>query len=656
MGIFDQIKSAVSVKEIVEMYHAPLNRNNKVCCPFHQEKTASLSIDINQNMWKCFGCGLGGDGIRFVAKLKGIEDIDAAKMIIQDFHLNIDYESESSKTPQGEMRNYIRECQKHVEETNYFEQRGLASTTIKEFGLGYDPKDKSVVIPYSPSMVYYQKRFVKDKRFYKPDSEKYGHEPIWHPENLELKDKTPVFIVESPICAMSIAQYGGKAVALCGTSNVSRFADFVATKKPHGTPVICMDNDEPGKKAEKELVARFKAMKQKHIVYNIAGECKDPNELLLKSANKLCKNIALAKKEAILNSREREDIISLEALCNLGVKPKEFIVENMIPEDALCVLAAASKVGKSWFVLQLAIAIVCGETFLEEQTHPCSVLYYALEDSDSRMVYRKNKLTNGKEIPKNLYIKMETKTFDTGLLEEIEHYQNRIPNLKLVIIDTLQLVRGTPRRNEGAYAFDYREMSVLRKFCADNKVTLIMVHHSRKQEDDGDTFNMISGSNGIMGASDATLFINRKKRMDENEPFKMSQTGRDVKQCERLIERSEDGHWSKVANAEEKARRQEEQAFNNSKVVQLILALMKKQPSGWSGTTREFVKEGINLFNEHIGTESEVGKEINRIELELLRKHRINHEWKRSSGGNRHFFKPSSPPSLFNYHGDDDDN
>ena len=82
MGIFDQIKSAVSVKEIVEMYHAPLNRNNKVCCPFHQEKTASLSIDINQNMWKCFGCGLGGDGIRFVAKLKGIEEIDEAKMII----------------------------------------------------------------------------------------------------------------------------------------------------------------------------------------------------------------------------------------------------------------------------------------------------------------------------------------------------------------------------------------------------------------------------------------------------------------------------------------------------------------------------------------------------------------------------------------------
>ena len=656
MGIFDQIKSAVTVKDIIERYHQKANRNNKVCCPFHHEKTPSLSIDTKENMWKCFGCGVGGDGIRFLAKFQNIEDYEAAKLIIDDFRLSIDYESEFAKSPQGELRTYIREAQSHIEQTDYFEKRGLSKATIKAFGLGYDPKEKAAVIPYSPAMVYYQRRYTKDRRFYKPKSDKYGAEPLWHPENLELKSKTPVFVVESPICAMSIAQYGGTAVALCGTSNAQKFIEGVKKRKPQGTLIICMDNDDPGKAAEKELVTAFKAAKIKHIVFNVAGDCADPNDLLMKSANRLCRNIEEAKKEAMLASRERKDIISLEELCRMGVKPKKFLVENMIPEDALCMLVAASKVGKSWFVLQLAIALVSGETFLDEPTNPCSVLYYALEDSDSRMVSRKNKLTGGKAIPGNLYIKMETKTLETGLLEEMEHYIQKIPNLRLIILDTLQLIRGTPRRNEGAYAWDYRELSLLRKFCADNKVTLIPVHHSRKQEDEGDTFNMISGSMGIMGASDATLFIGRKKRMDDNEPYKLSQTGRDVKQCERLIERSEEnGRWSKVGNAEEQARKREDEAFNNSKVVKVVLALLKRNPSGWSGTAREFVKEGIALTGEFIGTELEVGKEMSRIEMELLKRHRIDHETKRGNKGCKHTFKPHNPYSLFNYNRRDDE-
>jgi len=656
MGLFEEIKQAVSVTAIIERYHAKLNRNKKVVCPFHKEKTPSLSVDEKENMWKCFGCGVGGDGIRFLAKLKGIEDFEAAKQIIQDFGLNINFDTEFSKSPAGELRAYIEETQKHVGETDYFTKRGLTPATIKNFGLGYDPKEKAVVVPYSPKNIYYQRRYTADRRFYKPASEKYGHEPLWHPEFLERGDKTPIFVVESPICAMSIAQYGGTAVALCGTSNAKRFAEEVVKMKAkiRGALVICMDNDEPGKKAEKELCTAFKAAKVKHLVYNVAGECNDPNELLMKSANQLCRNVEEARKEAMLASRERKDIISLEELCRMGVKPKHFLVENMIPEDALCMLVAASKVGKSWFVLQMAISLVIGENFLGERTNPCSVLYYALEDSDERMVFRKNKLMGGKPIPTNLFISLEAKNMENGLLEELERNIEKYPSLRLIIIDTLQLVRGTPRRNEGAYAWDYRELSLLRKFCSDNKVTLLLVHHARKQEDDGDTFNMISGSMGIMGASDATLFIGRKKRMDEQEPYKLSQTGRDVRQCERLIERNEEtGRWTKVGNAQEQAKKREDEAFSNSKVVKVILALMQRQPSGWCGTTREFVKEGITLFNEHLGLESDVGKEINRIEMELLKRHKIDHESKRSKGGTKHTFKPSRPHNLFNQTNED---
>jgi hypothetical protein len=318
-------------------------------------------------------------------------------------------------------------------------------------------------------------------------------------------------------------------------------------------------------------------------------------------------------------------------------------------------LVAASKVGKSWWVLQLAIAVVSGEEFLDEKTSSHAVLYYALEDSDSRMVARKNKLTKGKAIPNNLYIKMETKTLETGLLDELEQYINNLHDLKLIIIDTFQLIRGTPRRNEGAYAWDYRELSLLRKFCSDNKVTLLLVHHARKQEDDGDTFNMISGSMGIMGSCDATLFIGKKKRMDENEPYKLSQTGRDVRQCERLIERSEeDGHWHKIGSPEEQLKRREDEAFNNSKVVKLILSLLERQPSGWSGTVGDFVREGIVTYKECIGKDADIGREINGIRNKLLQHYNIDHTLKHSRKGNIHTFKPYKAFSLFTYNEEND--
>ena len=66
MGVFEEINNLVSVREIIEHYHQPLNRDNKVSCPFHNEKTPSLSVKENDNMWKCFGCQKGGDGITFV--------------------------------------------------------------------------------------------------------------------------------------------------------------------------------------------------------------------------------------------------------------------------------------------------------------------------------------------------------------------------------------------------------------------------------------------------------------------------------------------------------------------------------------------------------------------------------------------------------------
>lgn len=59
------------------------------CCPFHDDKHPSMKID---QTYYCFGCGEKGDAINYVAKTFGLSQIEAAKKIIQDFHLPIESE------------------------------------------------------------------------------------------------------------------------------------------------------------------------------------------------------------------------------------------------------------------------------------------------------------------------------------------------------------------------------------------------------------------------------------------------------------------------------------------------------------------------------------------------------------------------------------
>lgn len=62
-------------------------RNYVGLCPFHQERTPSFTVTPEKQMFYCFGCGAGGDGIAFVARLRGLRPLEAAKLICRHFGL-----------------------------------------------------------------------------------------------------------------------------------------------------------------------------------------------------------------------------------------------------------------------------------------------------------------------------------------------------------------------------------------------------------------------------------------------------------------------------------------------------------------------------------------------------------------------------------------
>lgn len=89
MPIADEIKARLTMPDIFARYGFEPNRNGFLRCPFHDEKTASLSAYDGGRRWKCFGCGKQGDVISFVMELYGIGFGQALIRINDDFCMGL---------------------------------------------------------------------------------------------------------------------------------------------------------------------------------------------------------------------------------------------------------------------------------------------------------------------------------------------------------------------------------------------------------------------------------------------------------------------------------------------------------------------------------------------------------------------------------------
>lgn len=627
--IFETVKNSVKIADVVQDYGVQLNYQGQGLCPFHKEKTPSFSVKREDNIFKCFGCGESGDAISFVAKIKGIEPIEAARELAERYHIEI----EGKKTGKpATITEYLKRCIADIGKTDYFEKRGLNKTTIRKFCLGYDAYHNSAVIPYSSKLTYYQTRSIDGKAFYKPKTEDAGAEPVFNCNALKLRTKEPIFVVESPICAMSVYQSGGNAIATCGTSGWKKVVDEVKKKKPLGGFILCFDNDEPGRKASGSMYAELNALGVQVVEFNIAGDCKDPNELLTTNCKQLEENVAAAKLWLRKQYATSKDSFTASELQDEDVAPPTWIVDKMLP-TGLALLCAPSKLGKSWMMLQLCIAVADGKEFLGFDTRKCECLYYALEDSKARLKDRMQKMLKGKRAPGGVHFALDADPIDHGFMEKVVEEIKTYPNIKLVIIDTLQKVRGKPSSKESMYSIDYREMGELKRFADKNRIAMLFVHHLRKMADESDVYNMISGSTALMGAADTVFVISKKKRTDDDAT--MSMTGRDIEQSSIVVQFNKyDYLWEVRGTAEEVEAKKERQEYENSPIVITIKELVKRNPmGGWKGSANDLLKAVYDVTGKQIAESATgVGKLISKYEYRL---HCDDIEHKASKSGSR---------------------
>ena len=204
--------------------------------------------------------------------------------------------------------------------------------------------------------------------------------------------------------------------------------------------------------------------------------------------------------------KKRFNTIDGQTLMTMPLQPLEFVVEDLL-SNGLHVLAGSPKVGKSWLALWLAVTVSKGEEIWGNKVKQGDTLYLCFEDSQIRIQNRLFEITDEASAAVNFCT--EQAKLGGEIEERIRTFVEEHPACVLIIIDTLQMIRGSSTDN--SYASDYSDLSVLKNIADELGIAILLIHHLRK-ENDNDPFNRISGTTGIQGAVDSSFILSEDVR------------------------------------------------------------------------------------------------------------------------------------------------
>lgn len=149
-NVLDEIRDRADIVDLIGEY-VDLKRsgsNYMGLCPFHSEKTPSFSVSPSKSIFKCFGCGVGGDVITFIMKRENLNFPEAVEFLAEKYNVRLsEYKDENKEARDKRNRLYDinREAAMHflnnlsssLKAQKYLRDRGLSDKTIRAYGLGY---------------------------------------------------------------------------------------------------------------------------------------------------------------------------------------------------------------------------------------------------------------------------------------------------------------------------------------------------------------------------------------------------------------------------------------------------------------------------------------------------------------------------------------
>ena len=281
------------------------------------------------------------------------------------------------------------------------------------------------------------------------------------------------------------------------------------------------------------------------------------------------------------------------------------------------IIAGASKLGKSFLMLQLGYHVSTGKSLWNMNVTKGSVLYLALEDTYSRLQQRLYRMF-GEESSDNFYLSVSAGIFGKELEDQLKDFIKKHPDVTLIIIDTLQKVREA--ETQTSYAKDYELIASAKKISDEFGVCIVTVHHVRKLPSD-DKFDMISGTNGLLGAADGAFVFSKEKRTDSRAA--LNATGRDQPEQTIYLERNEKTLLWEFDRAETELWKESPEPF-----LEQISQFVTTENPIWTGTPTELADAlDSEMLPNHLS------RKLNVNAGKLLKDYGIYYENKRGHDG-----------------------
>lgn len=153
----ERVKQAADIVEVISA-HTDLRRQGSRwvgLCPFHEERTPSFSVDAGEKLYHCFGCGVGGDTIKFVEEKEGLGFAEAVELLAERYGVELEREREDPRAEErrrqrrrlGELldraaafyAHFLWQAEEAGRARAYLAERGLGEETLRAYSVGYAP-------------------------------------------------------------------------------------------------------------------------------------------------------------------------------------------------------------------------------------------------------------------------------------------------------------------------------------------------------------------------------------------------------------------------------------------------------------------------------------------------------------------------------------
>lgn len=354
MNEVDEIKDRIDIVQFVSSYLQlqKAGANYKAQCPFHAEKTASLMVSPEKQIFKCFGCDAGGDVIEFLMRIENLNFPEALEMLAQRTGVTLQKKGKSKAQYKQDQdvktaiykindlssrvfHKLLKEHKVAKEAREYLKNRKINDKIIDKFQIGYAPKQRvleSFLVKRGFSQRQMRQAGDPQKKFYDrvvfPIKDRLGntvgftgrtlqkdHEPkylntpesvIFHKSKVmyglslakdEIKEKKEVIVMEGQMDVVLSHKAGvGNVVASSGTALTAQHLKILS--RYTSNIVFCFDGDLAGREAQKKAIKISYENDISPKVISLPDGFKDAGEIIESDAE-LWKEVVSEKQSAM---------------------------------------------------------------------------------------------------------------------------------------------------------------------------------------------------------------------------------------------------------------------------------------------------------------------------------------------------------------------